>query len=158
TVVLKLFQAVGPDLAVFGQKDAQQTAVVKRLVRDLDLDVEIIVAPTVRESDGLAMSSRNVYLSPAERRAARVLPRALGRAAACLGEGVTDPRAIASLVAREVSSEPLATLDYAEVVSPDDFMPAETLTRGALAIAAARFGGTRLLDNLVLNPPAGGAR
>ena len=158
TVVLKLFQIVGPDLAIFGQKDAQQTAIVKRLVRDLDLDVEIIVAPTLRESDGLAMSSRNVYLSPEERRAARALPRALERAQARVAEGETDPRAIAALVAREVASEPLAALDYAEVVTPVDFRPAESVTTGTLAIAAASFGTTRLIDNRVLHLPAGGGR
>jgi len=158
TVVTRLFRIVGPDVAIFGQKDAQQTAIVRRLERDLELDVEIIVAPTVRENDGLAMSSRNVRLLPEQRLAAIVLYRALRRAEARVIEGEKDPRAIEALLAREISAEPLAALDYAEVVSPDDFRPAISLAPWAMAVVAARFGGTRLLDNAVLSAPGGGAR
>lgn len=158
TIVMKLFHIVAPDIVVFGQKDAQQTVVVRRLVLDLDLDVEITVAPTVREGDGLAMSSRNVFLSAAERKAALVLPRTLKRAEGRVAEGETDSRALAAFIGREIESEPLALLDYAEVVSPEDFQPGETIVRGALAVVAARFGKTRLLDNVILNPPGGGGR
>jgi pantoate--beta-alanine ligase len=158
TVVTRLFRIVAPDVAIFGQKDAQQTAVVRRLERDLELNVEIIVAPTVRESDGLAMSSRNVRLSPEERRAAVVLVRALRRAEARVVEGERDPRAVEAFLAGEISAEPLAALDYAEIVSPDDFRPAVTLAPWALAVVAARFGQTRLLDNAVLSVPGGSAR
>ena len=154
TVVLKLFQIVAPDVAVFGQKDAQQTAVIKTLVGDLDLDVEIIVAPTVRESDGLAMSSRNVYLSPEARRAALVLHRALRGAEGMASEGEIDPRRIVEAISAEIRREPLATLDYASVVSPLDFRPVTTVNKGSIAIVAAKFGTTRLLDNAILTPPA----
>ena len=153
TVVLKLFQIVQPDIAVFGQKDAQQTAVIKRLVHDLNLDVEIVVAPTVREKDGLALSSRNVHLSPAERLAAGVLGTALRRAEAHVAGGDTDARGIAARISEEIRREPLAALDYAEVVSSDEFKPVDRIVTGSLAIVAAKVGGTRLIDNVVLNPP-----
>ena len=156
TVVLKLFQVVGPDVAVFGQKDAQQTAVIKRLVEDLHLDVEVVVAPTVREKDGLAMSSRNAYLSPAERSAARVLSSALKRAEGRAVEGERDARRIAEGLREEIQREPLAVLDYADVVSPDTFLPIDTIVSGgALAVVAARFGTTRLIDNAMLHPAGG---
>ena len=153
TVVLKLFQIVQPDIAVFGQKDAQQTAVIKRLVHDFNLDVEIVVAPTVREKDGLALSSRNVHLSPAERLAAGVLGTALRRAEARVAGGDTDARGIAAQISEEIRREPLAALDYAEVVSSDEFKPVDRIVTGSLAIVAAKVGGTRLIDNVVLNPP-----
>jgi pantoate--beta-alanine ligase len=158
TVVLKLLNIVAPDVAVFGQKDAQQSVIVRRLARDLDLDVEIIVAPTVRESDGLALSSRNVYLPPEDRLAATVLFRALKRAEAAVSTGETSAMVVATVIASEIRSEPRATLDYAEIVSPDDFSPVETIGPRSIAVVAARVGGTRLIDNVILNSPGGGGR
>lgn len=153
TVVLKLLHLVQPDVAVFGQKDAQQTAVIKRLVKDLDMDVEVVVAPTLREKDGLAMSSRNAYLDPRDRAAAVILSAALKRAEGRVVEGELDARRIAASLAEEIAHEPLATLDYADVVSPSAFAPVDVVEAGCLAIVAARFGSTRLLDNVVLHPP-----
>jgi len=152
TVVLKLLDIVRPDVAVFGQKDAQQVAVVNRLVADLDLAVEVVVAPTVREKDGLAMSSRNAYLDPKDREAALVLSAALRRAEGRVVEGELDARRIAAVLGEEIAREPRATLDYADVVSPVSFAPVEVVEAGSVAIAAARFGSTRLLDNVVLHP------
>jgi len=158
TVVLKLLHIVQPDVAVFGQKDAQQTAVIKRLVSDLDMDVEVMVAPTVREKDGLAMSSRNAYLDPRDREASIVLSAALRRAEGRVVEGERDARKIAATLAEEIANEPLATLDYADVVDPIGFAPADTVETGSVAIVAARFGSTRLIDNAVLHLPATDAR
>ena len=157
-MVLKLFQIVGPDVAVFGQKDAQQVAVIRRLTEDLNLDVEIVVAPTVRDKDGVALSSRNAYLSSAERQAARVLPMALKKAEGRVAEGELDARAVTALLREEIERQPQAGLDYAEVVSMDEFLPVEQIGPGAIAIVAARFGATRLIDNTVLRPPAGEGR
>jgi pantoate--beta-alanine ligase len=154
TVVLKLLHIAQPDVAVFGQKDAQQNAVIKRLVADLDMDVEVMVAPTVREKDGLAMSSRNAYLSPKERKAAVVISAALKRAEGRVVEGETDARRIAAGLAEEIGREPLAAIDYADVVSPMTFAPVDVVEAGSIAIVAARFGTTRLLDNVVLHLPA----
>ena len=142
TVVTKLFAAVEPDRAYFGQKDAQQVAVVKRLVRDLDLGLEIRVAPTVREADGLALSSRNVYLDPAERKAAASLSAALREAANAYAAGQRDPEALRGLLIARLTAEPLVSIDYAEVVDPATFRKP-----GPLAVIAARLGKTRLIDN-----------
>ena len=158
TVVLKLFQIVQPELAVFGQKDAQQLAVIRRIVHDLNLDVEVLAAQTVREKDGLALSSRNVYLSPPQREAARVLSASLKAVEGLVAEGETDARGIAALLRERIGREPLAALDYAEVVSPDEFKPVDRVAPGSLAIVAAKFGGTRLIDNAVLNPPGAEGR
>ena len=158
TVVLKLFQIVGPDVAVFGQKDAQQTVVVKTMVRDLDLGVEVVVAPTVRESDGLAMSSRNGFLSPEEREGARILSRALRRAEAMSQEGETDAVRISSALREEIATEARARLDYAELVSPESFEPVAVVAPGSIAVVAASFGSTRLIDNVVLNPHSGAVK
>ena len=146
TVVAKLFAATSADRAYFGQKDAQQVAVVKRLASDLDLGVEIRVCPTVREADGLALSSRNAYLGPAERRAAVCLSRALGLAAEAYGRGEHDPARLRAILREAIEAEPLAKLDYAEVVDPATFS-----TPGSLAVVAARIGATRLIDNRDLN-------
>ena len=148
TVVTKLFGAVEPDRAYFGQKDAQQVAVVKRVVRDLDLDVDISVVPTVRESDGLALSSRNVYLSPDERQAARSLSAALRQAAAAYAEGERDPERLRAILQTRLGVEPLLQIDYAEVVDPATFQKP-----GTLAVIAARVGKTRLIDNHDLTQP-----
>ncbi len=148
TVVTKLFAAASPDRAYFGQKDAQQAAVVKRLVSDLDLGVEIRVCPTVREADGLALSSRNAYLSGPERAAAVCLSRALGVAAEAYGRGEHDPARLRAILRGPIEAEPLAALDYADVVDPSTFT-----TSGSLAVLAVRIGKTRLIDNHDLKLP-----
>jgi len=148
TVVTKLFAAVEPDRAYFGQKDAQQVAVVKRLVADLDLGLEIRVVPTVREADGLALSSRNVYLDPAERKAAKSLSAALRSAANAYAAGERDPEALRGLLITRLMAEPLVAIDYAEVVDPATFRKP-----GPLAVIAARLGKTRLIDNHDLRLP-----
>jgi pantoate--beta-alanine ligase len=142
TVVSKLFTAVEPDRAYFGQKDAQQSAVVKRLVRDLDYPVEIKVCPTVREPDGLALSSRNAYLSPEERRAAASLSSALLLAAGAYADGERRPDQLLRVLCARFEAEPLARVEYAEVVDAETFMPP-----GTLAVLAVRIGKTRLIDN-----------
>jgi pantoate--beta-alanine ligase len=149
-VVLKLFNVVEPDRAYFGQKDAQQLAVVRRMVQDLDLVVEIIGMPIVRESDGVAMSSRNAYLSPEERRAATVLSRALGIAVAMVADGERDASAIRSAMRETICAEPLAVLDYASVADPRTLSELECIQNEALASLAVRFGSTRLIDNTLL--------
>lgn len=138
TVVLKLLHLIGPDVALFGEKDAQQLACIRRMVRDLDVPVQVLGVPTVREADGLALSSRNVYLAPQERRAALALSRAL-RAVADTGS-VAAGRAV-------LDAEPGVVPDYLERVDPDTFAPAPD---GELAVVAARVGTTRLIDNLRL--------
>jgi pantoate--beta-alanine ligase len=148
TVVTKLFSAVEPDRAYFGQKDAQQVAVVKRLVRDLDLGVDIRVGPTVRERDGLALSSRNVYLSPEERKAAASLSAALRQATAAYAEGERDAERLRGILHARLGAEPLVRIDYAEVVDPATFRKP-----GTLAVIAARIGKTRLIDNHDLTRP-----
>jgi pantoate--beta-alanine ligase len=148
TVVTKLFTATSADRAYFGQKDAQQVAVVMRLASDLDIGVEVRVCPTVREADGLALSSRNAYLSPAERKAAVCLSRALGLAAEAYGRGERDPGRLRSILTEAIGAEPLATLDYAEVVDAATFS-----TPGSLAVLAVRLGQTRLIDNHDLKLP-----
>jgi len=142
TVVTKLFAAVEPDRAYFGQKDAQQAAVVKRLVRDLDLPVEIRVGPTVREADGLALSSRNAYLSPEERQAAASLSSALRSAADAFAAGERSPQQLRKTIWTRLEAEPLARVEYAEVVDPETFR-----SPGLLAVVAVRIGATRLIDN-----------
>jgi len=148
TVVTKLFWAVEPDRAYFGQKDAQQVAVVKRLAADLDTGVEIVVCPTVREADGLAVSSRNVYLNPDERAQATSLSRALKAAGDAYRSGERSPAVLASLMRSVIEGEPLARVDYAQVVDPGDFS-----SPGTLAVLAVRFGQTRLIDNHDLAQP-----
>jgi pantoate--beta-alanine ligase len=151
TVVSKLFNMVGPDAAYFGQKDAQQALVIKRMVRDLNLPVRIAVCPTVRERDGLAMSSRNGRLSPAERQQATALHRALTTARHAITGGERDPepikaRAYAELI--EAGVEP----EYFELVDPDTLVPVEQMDGEVLAVVAARVGATRLIDNETLSP------
>ena len=148
TVVTKLITATSADRAYFGQKDAQQDAVVRRLASDLDLGVEIRVCPTVREDDGLALSSRNAYLSPPERQAAVCLSRALGQAAEAYGRGERNPDRLRSILREAIESEPLAQIEYAEVVDPASFS-----VSGSLAVLAVRVGKTRLIDNHDLRLP-----
>jgi pantoate--beta-alanine ligase len=142
TIVTKLFAAVEPDRAYFGQKDAQQLAVVTRLARDLDLGVEIRVGPIVREADGLALSSRNVYLNPAERKAATSLSAALREASEAYAAGERDQARLAQRLVARLRAEPLVQVDYAELVDPATFR-----APGTLAVIAARIGKTRLIDN-----------
>ena len=150
TVVCGLLNLVQPDAAVFGEKDAQQLAVVRRMVRDLHLPVEIVPGPTVREEDGLAMSSRNAYLSPEERRAAAVLHRALRLAERAIAGGERRGEEVRRLMRETLNSEPLARVEYAEVVDAESFRPVDAL-RGRLVLPlAVRIGGTRLIDNLQL--------
>ena len=148
TVVTKLFTAVEPDRAYFGQKDAQQVAVVKRLSSDLDLGVDIRVCPTVREADGLALSSRNAYLSPAEREAATCLSSALRLAFEAYRAGERRPDELKARILSRLATEPLARLDYAEVVDPETFTPP-----GSLAVLAVWISNTRLIDNHDLARP-----
>jgi pantoate--beta-alanine ligase len=148
TVVTKLLAAVAPDRAYFGQKDAQQVAVVRRLVDDLDLAAEIRVVPTVREPDGLALSSRNVYLGPEERKAAASISAALREAAAAYASGERDPVKLRTRIAARLALEPLLHPEYAELVDPATFQKP-----GTLAVIAARVGKTRLIDNHDLAKP-----
>jgi len=150
TVVLKLFNLVRPDVAVLGEKDAQQLAVIRQMVRDLFVPVEIVAGATVREEDGLALSSRNVRLAPEERRASLVLSRALrvgAEAAAAAGAG-GDAEAVRAAMGRALKAEPRARIDYAEVVDGRTFQPVETLTADVILPLAVRIGETRLIDNV----------
>jgi pantoate--beta-alanine ligase len=152
TVVAKLFHIVQPDYAVFGQKDAAQVAVLRRMVRDLNMDVELIVAPIVREADGIALSSRNAYLTPEQRRQALVLHRALLQVEACANSGESSAERLRSVALAVLASEPAAKLDYVEIIHPDTLEPVGDLAQGALAAVAVSFGSTRLIDNLLLPP------
>lgn len=150
TVVAKLFQIVEPDLAFFGQKDAAQVAIIKRMARDLNLPVRIVVAPIVREADGLAMSSRNRYLDPAQRQAATVLYRALECVQAKARQGERRADALLDAGRQVLTREPGVRLDYLEIVNPDTLDPVSDITAGALVAIAAYVGTTRLIDNAIL--------
>lgn len=147
TVVAKLFHIVQPTRAYFGEKDYQQLRVVERMVRDLNLEVEIVPMPIVREIDGLAMSSRNVYLSPEERRAATVLYRAWKAAQEWVAQGERDALRLREKVVRFIEAEPLARVDYVEIVDPSTLEPLERLEGEARLMLAAFVGSTRLIDN-----------
>jgi pantoate--beta-alanine ligase len=151
TVVAKLFNMVAPDVAYFGQKDAQQVTVIRRLVRDLDLPVRIEVCPTIREADGLAMSSRNVHLKPEDRRRAAALHQALEAIAETIATGERDAAVALSRGRSELRHAGIEP-EYLELVSPDTLKPITQADGPALAVIAARVGGTRLIDNLVINP------
>jgi pantoate--beta-alanine ligase len=150
TVVAELFHAVGPCAAYFGEKDAQQLAVIRRMVRDLSFPVEVVACPTVREPDGLAMSSRNARLSPEQREAAPCLFLALSEAATAVRDGERDAATLVALMAREIGATPQARLDYAAVIDDETFEEIRTIERTARALVAARFGEVRLIDNLLL--------
>lgn len=150
TVVCALFNLVRADVAVFGEKDAQQLAVIRQMVRDLHLPIEIVPAPTIREEDGLAMSSRNAYLSPQERRAATVLHRALRAAADLITEGERRADEVRRCLREVLESEPLAQVEYAEVVDAETFTPVDVLQGKLVLPLAVRVGGTRLIDNIRL--------
>jgi pantoate--beta-alanine ligase len=152
TVVLKLLEIVQPNFAYFGRKDAQQVRIISQMVRDLNLDTEIVVCPIVREPDGLALSSRNAYLSGEERAAATVLYRALATAKAELAAGTRDSLHVQTALRKVLEAEPLAAVDYAEIVDADSFEPVTRIARPCYAVLAAFIGKTRLIDNLYLEP------
>jgi pantoate--beta-alanine ligase len=149
TVVAKLFLQLAPDVAVLGRKDLQQVAVIRRMIRDLDFPIRLVVGDTVREPDGLAMSSRNAYLSPGERRTASALPRALFQARDAEARGERDAAKLAAGVRRDLEAAGLA-VDYVEVVDPETMNPLERAESGSALAAAVRVGSTRLLDNVPL--------
>jgi pantoate--beta-alanine ligase len=150
TVVSKLFHIVEPEKAFFGQKDAAQVAIIRRMVRDLSLPVEIVVCPIVREPDGLAMSSRNAYLSPEERKRALVLHRSLTRVQTLAEAGEKDAARLGAAGRDEFSREGSVRLDYFEIVEPNTLDPVGNISGGALVAVAAYVGATRLIDNLLL--------
>ena len=150
TVVCKLLTIVRPDRAYFGQKDIQQTVVVTRMVADLNLGAAVVVVPTVREPDGLALSSRNAYLSPEERRSATVLYRALELARRMRDDGISDAAPIKGEMERLIASEPLATVDYVSIADPESLTELERIDGPAVASLAVRIGKIRLIDNLLL--------
>jgi pantoate--beta-alanine ligase len=150
TVVSKLFHIVEPDIAFFGQKDAAQVAIIQRMVRDLMFPVEIVVAPIVREPDGLALSSRNAYLLPEERKQATVLSRALHEVEACFKSGERNSANLVAAARRVFASEPLVRLDFIEIVDAETLEGVPTANFGTLVAVAAFVGATRLIDNLVL--------
>ena len=156
TVVTKLFNMVAPDVAYFGRKDAQQALVIERLVRDLDMPVRIEICPTIREPDGLAMSSRNAHLSAADRVRATALHRALQEAEQAVAEGARDAAAVRARAQRQLISAEVEP-DYLELVSPDTLRPVQRIEGDVLALVAARIGTTRLIDNQPLStaPTAG---
>jgi pantoate--beta-alanine ligase len=152
TVVSKLFHIVQPDVAFFGQKDAAQAVIIKKMVRDLDLPVETAVCPIVREPDGLAMSSRNAYLDPAQRRSATVLYRALQRVQSLTGKGERKSVPLIEAARRAFAEEPSVRVDYVEIVDNETLDPVGEASPGALVAVAAFVGSTRLIDNVVLPP------
>lgn len=149
TVVAKLFNIVTPDRAYFGQKDAQQLAVIRHMVSDLSYGIEIVGCPIVREQDGLAKSSRNTYLSPEERKAALVLSRSLGLAEKLLEQGEKDAGVVADAIRHEIEQEPLARIDYVEIVDYNTLEPVQSTEGEILAAIAVYIGKTRLIDNYV---------
>ncbi|MBV8513696.1 MAG: pantoate--beta-alanine ligase [Acidobacteria bacterium] len=150
TVVLKLFEICQPTYAYLGRKDAQQVRIITQMVRDLNLSVEIVICPIVREPDGLALSSRNAYLTPDERKAALVLSRALTAARDELAAGTRDALSLQSTMQRIFAAEPRAALDYAEIVDADTFEPVTRIARPCYVLLAAFLGKTRLVDNLYI--------
>ena len=149
TVVAKLFEIIRPDVAFFGQKDAAQVAVLRKLVNDLDMDVEIVVCPIVREKDGLAMSSRNAYLTPEQRQQAPVLYRSLLRVQTAVDHGERDSAKLIEIGKRVIAGEPGVRLDYFAIVDPDTLDPVADVSRCALVAMAAYVGSTRLIDNIL---------
>ncbi len=150
TVVTKLFNIVRPDVAFFGQKDAQQALVINRMVTDMDMDLEVVTVPTVREPDGLAMSSRNVYLEPAQRQAALALSRSLRRAEKVFQAGERDAARIRQLVIEIIKKEALLEIDYVEIYSHPELEPIDIIEGPALLALAVKTGRARLIDNTVL--------
>ena len=154
TVVAKLFNIVRPDRAYFGQKDGQQTVVVRKLARDLDMGLEIVVCPTVREEDGLAMSSRNIRLTPEQRKAATIIYRALSRGAELWAKGETDARRLTAVVKEVLESEPLLdAIDYVSVADAETLEELAEVAGRAMVSTAVRMGSLRLIDNVMLAAP-----
>ncbi len=152
TVVLKLLEIVQPRFAFFGRKDAQQARIIRQMARDLDLGAEIVVCPIVREADGLAMSSRNAYLSASDRRAATALSQSLKRARREIEGGETDVVRLTAAVRSVIEGERGVALDYADIVDADTLEPAMTLRKPCYILLAAKVGGTRLIDNALIEP------
>jgi pantoate--beta-alanine ligase len=152
TIVSKLFHIIEPDAAFFGQKDAAQLAIIRRMVKDLNFPVEIVACPIVREPDGLAMSSRNAYLRPEERERALVLQSSLLRTRQEFQAGKRDASELIAAAKEVIAGEPQVALDYFEIVDPDTLDPVERISKSALAAVAAYVGTTRLIDNIVLEP------
>ena len=152
TVVLKLFEIVQPHFAYFGRKDAQQVRIVQQMVRDLNLDTQMVVCPIVRETDGLAMSSRNAYLQGDDRKAATVLYRALRAAESEIAAGVRDSLELQRAMTKVLSGEPRARVDYAEIVDAETFEPVVRVTRRSYAVLAVYLEKTRLIDNMLIEP------
>jgi pantoate--beta-alanine ligase len=155
TVVAKLFHLVVPDFACFGRKDVQQLTLVRQMVRDLDWPIEIVAVPTVREADGLAMSSRNAYLGPEDRRRAVALSRALQAAHTAWGNGETRAAAIEEQIRQELRVEPEVSVEYIAVAEPEALAPVVRVDAGTIVAIAARVGGTRLIDNITLGEGTG---
>ncbi|MBP1764396.1 MAG: Pantothenate synthetase [Firmicutes bacterium] len=151
TVVTKLFNIVTPDIAFFGQKDAQQCLVIQRMVADLNMNLKINMVPTVRDANGLALSSRNAYLAPEEARAALVLSQSMQIAAQAVKKGERDIAVLRELVCNTIQAEPRAEIDYVEIYQYPDLQTTGTLTDKALLALAVRFGKTRLIDNIILS-------
>jgi pantoate--beta-alanine ligase len=152
TVVSKLFHIIEPDAAFFGQKDAAQVAIIRRMVRDLNMPVSIEVCPIIRESDGLALSSRNAYLNPKERKSALVLHRSLQSAQELFDRGERESAKLISAGKQEFAKEPSARLDYFEIVDPDSLESTSAISKRTLIAVAAFVGNTRLIDNSVVDP------
>ena len=152
TVVLKLFDIVQPSFAFFGRKDAQQVRIIRQMTRDLDLDTQIVVCPIVREADGLALSSRNVYLRADDRRAATALHRSLDAVRSEVSAGEHDPARLVAVLRSVLAKEPGVSVDYAEMVDADTFEPVLSLHKTCYVLVAARVGGTRLIDNAMIEP------
>jgi len=151
TVVLKLFNIAAPHVAYFGQKDYQQTVVIRRMAADLDVPVDVSVVPTVRENDGLAMSSRNRYLAPDERRQAACICEALKQCRERFAAGERSAEKLKAVMRRRIDKEPSARLDYVEIAKPETLEPAGTVEPGDVALVAAFIGETRLIDNAILD-------
>lgn len=150
TVVSKLFHIVQPDRAYFGQKDAQQLAVIRRMVRDLNMPLEIIGCPIIREADGLAKSSRNTYLSAEERQAALCLSRGLNKGKTAVDAGETDAAKVKAIITAEIEAEPLSRIDYVEIVDWNNLEPVDSTAGSILAAVAVYIGKTRLIDNFII--------
>jgi len=153
TVVAKLFNIIRPDMSYWGQKDAQQVAVIKRMVKDLDFPVRVVVCPTVREPDGLAISSRNRYLSPPQRKDATSLYRALQKTKEIVASGETNSSRLLPEIRATIAQAPSARIDYAAIVHPETLQDVDNIDREALVAVAAWFGSARLIDNLLISPP-----
>ena len=156
TVVTKLFSVVGPDVVWFGQKDFQQCAVVRQLVKDLNFNIRLVVRPTVRERDGLAMSSRNVFLSSEERQLAPMFYQALLTGHRAIETGVTDPDAVQAMMRGVLEAQPAIRIDYLAICDPDTLEPLDRIDRQAVILGAVRLGSVRLIDNVVTRRKRGG--